>query len=69
MAVDSSNEDLSKGMIVRLKAGGPDMTVNGISGTTGQVHCVWFAGKKLEQGYFAPETLVLVEHDTTKPTS
>ena len=43
------------GDIVRLKSGGPDMTVEeeltyqGIS-----YRCQWFAGKKLESGIFPP---------------
>jgi uncharacterized protein YodC (DUF2158 family) len=26
-----------------------------------EIVCQWFSGKKLESGYFAPETLVLVK--------
>lgn len=43
--------------MVELKSGGPVMTVKGFRDTTGGVLCQWFAGKKLEQGEFAPESL------------
>ncbi|CAH7328732.1 hypothetical protein VCHA40P238_40318 [Vibrio chagasii] len=39
------------GDIVRLKSGGPDMAVNIFSQVNGY-KCQWFAGKKLEQGFF-----------------
>jgi uncharacterized protein YodC (DUF2158 family) len=29
----------------------------------GQFYCQWFGGKKLEQGYFAPESLKRVKVD------
>ncbi len=49
------------GDIVKLKSGGPDMTVRSDShiGTVDYL-CQWFAGKKLEAGRFAPESLELV---------
>ncbi len=51
------------GDIVRLKSGGPDMTVNAVNvGVTGkQVYCVWFAGKKHEGAQFHPDVLEPVE--------
>ncbi|EMH4156385.1 DUF2158 domain-containing protein [Serratia marcescens] len=49
------------GDIVTLKSGGPDMTVKAFMSSQGNSFlCQWFAGKKLEQGYFKPESLVLV---------
>jgi uncharacterized protein YodC (DUF2158 family) len=49
------------GDIVRLKSGGPDMTVQSEheSSTTRTItyRCQWFAGKKLESGSFPPESL------------
>ena len=49
------------GDIVKLKSGGPDMTVqteneNSITGAI-SYHCQWFAGKKLESGKFPPESI------------
>ena len=57
----SEKSTYSIGEIVRLKSGGPDMTVNSenknmydkIVGYT----CQWFAGKKLEKGSFPTESL------------
>ncbi|WP_439254099.1 YodC family protein [Pseudomonas monteilii] len=57
---------LEVGFIVKLKSGGPDMTVRDVgreyqSGQlSGWVDCQWFAGKKLEVGKFRVESLVLV---------
>ena len=48
------------GDIVKLKSGGPEMTVQGV----GQmVTCQWFAGKKLEVGRFNPNSLEYVEEE------
>lgn len=55
-----------KGDIVKLKSGGPKMTVDdpmsAIGG--GTVECQWFAGSKLQQGYFDPESLELFTEET-----
>jgi uncharacterized protein YodC (DUF2158 family) len=46
------------GEVVKLKSGGPDMTVKAVpTATTKRYYCQWFAGKKLEQGEFPPESL------------
>jgi len=50
-------EDFKKGETVRLKSGGPDMTVRGHTPNGENVIAQWFAGKKLEQGSFPPESL------------
>jgi uncharacterized protein YodC (DUF2158 family) len=48
------------GDVVRLKSGGPDMTVNGFSnGPNEEPHCAWFDGDVLRESYFYDETLVL----------
>jgi len=47
------------GSIVKLKSGGPDMSVK--SANDSHCTCQWFAGKKLEQGVFHFETLELVK--------
>ncbi|TGA72329.1 DUF2158 domain-containing protein [Aliivibrio fischeri] len=56
------------GDIVKLKSGGPDMTVkevikNGIGSDgpfNGNYRCQWFAGKKLDNGVFPQESLLKV---------
>ncbi|MGX2949251.1 YodC family protein, partial [Frederiksenia canicola] len=56
------------GDIVRLKSGGPDMTVQSVEKNStlaidapgefnGDYTCQWFAGKKLEKGRFPEESL------------
>jgi uncharacterized protein YodC (DUF2158 family) len=56
-------ETFKRGDVVRLKSGGPEMTVKQEAGdpvglTT--VWCEWFAGDKLEQKPFEPECLEMV---------
>jgi uncharacterized protein YodC (DUF2158 family) len=52
------------GEIVKLKSGGPDMTVKNKANASGSsYHCQWFAGKKLEQGQFSVESLEYVKKD------
>ena len=56
------------GDIVRLKSGGPDMTVRdefvpSTSRTVDYYTCQWFAGKKLESGRFPPDSLEVVNKD------
>lgn len=51
------------GQIVKLKSGGPDMTVKDINTNfstgqfTGSYNCQWFAGKKLDSGTFPQESI------------
>ncbi len=52
------------GDIVRLKSGGPDMTVQSYStdileGHKQVVHCQWFNGKKAESGAFQEDMLIV----------
>lgn len=54
------------GTIVKLKSGGPDMTVKQVMTNTndiptGSYKCLWFAGKKLEDGLFPGDSLELVK--------
>lgn len=46
---------------VYLKSGGPEMSVHELiewgGAFTGEYNCQWFAGKKLEKGRFAEESL------------
>ncbi|MGG4604257.1 YodC family protein [Paenalcaligenes sp. Me131] len=48
------------GDIVKLKSGGPEMTVKIVSEEHQIYTCQWFAGKKLEQGQFPGDSLVEV---------
>ncbi|CAI8881742.1 DUF2158 domain-containing protein [Pseudomonas sp. IT-196MI5] len=57
----STEIEFTIGDIVKLKSGGPDMTVKGFRASSDIFTCQWFAGKKLEQGEFRPHSLVLVE--------
>jgi len=50
------NQEFKTGDTVQLKSGGPIMTVKEQSGR--DVYCQWFAGKKLEFGYFTPDSLI-----------
>jgi uncharacterized protein YodC (DUF2158 family) len=52
-------ENFKVGDVVRLKSGGPNMTIGEI-GDTG-VYCQWFAGDKPSASLFDSETLVKVE--------
>jgi len=57
------------GEVVRLKSGGPDMTVatinrpilSGIDDERITVRCQWFGGRKLESGVFDVHELVRPE--------
>lgn len=55
------------GDIVKLKSGGPDMTVNEVHTNhvtgepMGRYRCQWFAGKKLDTGVFPIESLEPVQ--------
>jgi uncharacterized protein YodC (DUF2158 family) len=46
------------GDVVRLKSGGPDMTVRFCNADNSLVVCEWFAGKKLESSQFHSENLI-----------
>lgn len=58
-----SNQALKIGDVVKLKSGGPTMTIHSIDKSGGWINCQWFAGDKLdklENGYFSPDSLQLV---------
>ncbi|AIV05920.1 hypothetical protein LA59_10745 [Vibrio harveyi] len=62
----SKTPDFNVGDIVKLKSGGPDMTVKEVRMNisdefTGNYRCQWFAGKKLDLGDFPQESLLKVE--------
>jgi uncharacterized protein YodC (DUF2158 family) len=49
------------GNIVKLKSGGPDMTVQVVYDDAKVTYrCQWFAGKKLESGSFPEDSLEIV---------
>jgi uncharacterized protein YodC (DUF2158 family) len=73
MATRAREVTFAVGQVVKLKSGGPDMTVrqaypaSAVSGTTTATYnCQWFAGKKLENGTFPPDSLVLVQAESTQ---
>jgi len=43
------------GDVVKLRAGGPRMTINGYA--DGKCECVWFEGSELFKGAFPEESL------------
>ena len=57
------------GQIVKLKSGGPDMTIQSLcknirtEAFSGNYTCQWFAGKKLENGIFPEQSLELVTNE------
>lgn len=52
------------GDIVELKSGGPKMAVNNYNNDNQHYKCQWFAGKKLEQGFFPEESLEKAQKST-----
>jgi uncharacterized protein YodC (DUF2158 family) len=55
----TSNGKYKVGDIVKLKSGGPEMTVQSLPSTANGAYynCQWFAGKKLESGRFPEGSL------------
>ncbi len=53
------------GDIVQLKSGGPKMTVKG-DHSDGEIHCQWFSGSKLSDGWFPAESVQKVEEPKDK---
>jgi uncharacterized protein YodC (DUF2158 family) len=60
----SNTNTYNLGDTVKLKSGGPDMSVKEVistrDGFSGSYRCQWFAGKKLDMGVFPQESLVAV---------
>jgi uncharacterized protein YodC (DUF2158 family) len=63
-------EEFKLGNIVQLKSGGPKMTVSEPQGrnVSGKVFCQWFAGSKLEQGFFPKEAIEIAKNENKKET-
>lgn len=56
------DNELKVGDVVRLKSGGPAMTIEeigkyGMGSTHDQAKCVWFEGKKMQERVFELPTL------------
>jgi len=58
------DQGFSVGDIVKLKSGGPNMTVLQVrDGDSVIITCQWFAGKKLESGRFNKDSLATVAEE------
>ena len=58
----SDQIELAVGTIVKLKSGGPEMTVQKVPSKVDLYYtCQWFAGKKLESGRFPSDSLELIK--------
>ncbi len=53
-------EKFKVGDTVRLKSGGPSMTVAAHEEDIDLIICQWFDGEELKEGQFSPESLELV---------
>jgi uncharacterized protein YodC (DUF2158 family) len=51
---------LQRGDIVRLKSGGPKMTVSDVT-SRGFINCEWFEGEKLNCARFSPSSINIAE--------
>ncbi|HEX7891485.1 MAG TPA: DUF2158 domain-containing protein [Ramlibacter sp.] len=51
--------EIEKGMVVRLKSGGPPLVVRSV--TTNEAYCEWFTETERRQGTFLLKTLEVVE--------
>jgi uncharacterized protein YodC (DUF2158 family) len=60
-------EKFKKGDVVRLKSGGPDMTVQDLNES--EVTCVWFMGEVKQQDDFDVDTLELVPRQKPLPNT
>lgn len=65
----SGSKRFPKGTTVKLLSGGSEMTVNDYNEISGKVECLWFSGKQLEKGFFAPEALVLVANEAEQKST
>lgn len=55
-------KDFRVSSIVKLKSGGPEMTVNHIQNGTGQIECSWFEETKHTFKEFDYKTLDLIKY-------
>lgn len=61
MMDEDTKAKFPKGAKVRLNIGGPEMVV--ADHDFARVTCQWFAGKKLESGRFAAESLIRIDEE------
>lgn len=57
--------NLNVGDVVRIKSGGPNMTIEllGTGSNSNECKCQWFVGSKLQDGWFDINTLVIVDEE------
>lgn len=62
---EAAEAGIVAGAIVRLKSGGPKMTVEAVDVYTYSVsaRCLWFDGNKQQSELFKPATLTVVNKD------
>ena len=58
MARAMASESFQVADIVKLKSGGPPMTIESVNGADGKVYCVWFVEGEIQAALFTPETLI-----------
>ncbi len=60
-------DQITAGIVVQLKSGGPHMTVSRIRELNGEtrVDCDWFEGTKAQHGTFPPASLKVVTEERT----
>jgi uncharacterized protein YodC (DUF2158 family) len=56
-AMTKEKETFQPGDVVRLKGGGPKMTVSAVQ-TSGTLSCRWFEGSTLHGGTFSTDTVL-----------
>ena len=70
-----NNTELKVGEIVKLKSGGPEMTINSLNqaynadegthnGKVVSITAQWFAGKKLDKGTFPIDSVSIVDKES-----
>ena len=57
--------ELKVGDVVKLKSGGPVMTVSRVAEESRLYDCQWFDGTELRTGRFAPDSLVKQDKGAT----
>ena len=55
-----SEDKIKQGDVVKLKSGGPEMTVNFIF-TDDQCQCAWFQADVMITGKFSPDALMKID--------
>ncbi len=56
-------DEFEVGDVVRLKSGGPKMTIQSFRAPHEDYFCKWFAGKKMKSGYFDKATFKKVKEE------